>query len=138
MYAFSKETLLSYCVTPFWIIWTTPSGTLNSEIGEIVSEDTLHERKIKVVLTDKKFTTTSDSVVINIIPENNKIIYIPIEDKIKFNEFTQEEKDSIRAILYYNTDCPVNVSIDLGTVEIIYFMNNFMMPESQKLIVRVI
>lgn len=138
MYAFSKETFLSYCVTPFWIIWTTPDGTLNSETGEIVSEDTPHERKIKVVLTDKKFTTTSDSVVINIIPENNKIIYIPIEDKIKFNEFTQEEKDSIRAILYYNTDSPVNVSIDLGTVETIYFMNNFMMPESQKLIVRVI
>jgi hypothetical protein len=138
MYAFSKETLLSYCTTPLLITWTTPVGTLNSETGEIATEDTLHEKKLKVSIVDKKFATAEGSVVINIIPVNDKLAFIMIEDKINFSVFTDEEKNTLRAILYYNTDYPVNVSIDLGSVEIIYFMNRFEYPESQKLLLKVI
>jgi hypothetical protein len=111
--------------TPLLVTWIDSSG---------ISQ----EKKLKIISTDKKFTTTDNSVVINLIPTNSKVLYIPIEDKIDFNSMTQEEKNTLRAVLYYNTDCPMEVSIDLGTVEIVYFMNRFEYPESQKMLVTVV
>jgi hypothetical protein len=124
MFTFSKDTLLNNCVTPLLITWTDINGVIQ-------------EKKLKVSSTDKRFTTTDNSVVINLIPMNSKVLYIPVEDKIDFNLMTEEEKNTLRAVLYYNTDSPMDVSIDLGTIEIIYFMNDFKYPESQKMLVTV-
>jgi len=82
-----------------------------------------------------KYSTLSDiSVVINTIPANTKVLFWIYEDKIDFNAMTQEVKDTVRFILYYNTDDPINLIPDMGTYEIVFFMGDFRMPEKVKIV----
>jgi hypothetical protein len=68
-------------------------------------------------------------MVINIIPANSKMIYWLIEDKIDFDAMTLEENNTVRFILYYNTDSPIVLIPDFGTYETVFFFGDFMYPE---------
>lgn len=89
------------------------------------------EVKLKAVVQESKNLNISDNtLILNSIPPGFHGIWIDIRDQINLNSMSEAEINSIRFVIYYNTDNPVNLMPDINNIKVNYFLGDFGYPES--------